>query len=145
MSNIQQFRVTLSPSCTIDVCGQYLPAQAIQAARDAMEGCFDGRHTPIVKLCIAGADGKWVRFEDVTPGEQLPPARAMYELLRDLVGAQEAARTTPAPAVMAVITSARLMIDANVAQRDRAGHEAVCVAASRALASPRLDGCNAAR
>lgn len=78
---------------------------------------------------------------------QYPDPAAMYELLRDLCGAQAAAHTVPSPGVMQVIAAARQMIDANehgATRRDAEGHDKVCKAAAVALASPRLDGMNAA-
>lgn len=76
---------------------------------------------------------------------KLPPAAAMHELLRDLVGAEAASRTVSSPAVHAVIVAARRLLEDHAkAQRDQPGHDAICRAASRVLASPRLDGRNAA-
>ncbi len=67
---IKQFRISLAPGATIDVCGDYAPHQALLKAQCALE-LFTSEHAPHVLLCIEGADGKWERFDDVTPPDAL--------------------------------------------------------------------------
>lgn len=68
---IQQFRVTLAPGATIDVCGDYAPHQALLAAQCALN-LFGREHAPAVLLCVPSADGNtWERFDDVTPPDAL--------------------------------------------------------------------------
>ena len=61
-----------------------------------------------------------------------PKPEDMYQLLVDLVAAQEASRSVPSPSVMAVIAEARDMIHkAEYGQRgrDAVGHTLICQAA----------------
>lgn len=67
---IQQFRVTLAPDCTVDVCGDYNPHMALFRAQ-CLTANYTSPHAPQVLLCIEGADGEWERFDDVTPPDAL--------------------------------------------------------------------------